>query len=294
MLLYCTSILSRLPLRVHYRIADWILFPLIYYVLRYRRKIVDKNLCNSFPEKSEEERRQIRRAFYHEFCDIIVEIIYGYRLSAEEWKACMEFRNMDEMNRLVDAAGGGIIMFSHMGNWEWLASAQLWLSPDTTLVKVYRELKNKSFDQLMLDIRKPFGGIYVEKRRVLREMVRFRSAGMKVLLGLNSDQKPRPEVTRTWVTFLHQETGFVDGGEVLARKYNVPVFFSYLIRDRRGHYISELRLLSAHPQETEEGEITKAYARELERNIKDHPELWLWSHNRWKWKREERKGKREE
>jgi KDO2-lipid IV(A) lauroyltransferase len=39
------------------------------------------------------------------------------------------------------------------------------------------------------------------------------------------------------------------------------------------------------PKETEEGEITTMYARALEDNIRLQPELWLWTHNRWKWKR---------
>ena len=277
-----------MPLRVHYWIADWILFPLTYYVLRYRRKIVDKNLLNAFPEKSATEREQIRRAYYHNLCDVIVEILYGYQMSDAERIARVEYRDMDELNRMIDSAGGCIVMLSHMGNWEWLARVQLTVSPDTTVVKVYREQKNKSFDRLMLAIRDSFGGVCIEKKRILRELVRFRASKKKVLLCLLSDQKPRPEVTRTWVTFLNQETGFLDGGEVLARKFNVPVYSNHLIRDRRGHYVSEFHLLSAHPQETEEGEITKAYARELEQNIKEQPELWLWSHNRWKWKKGER------
>ena len=274
-----------MPLRVHYWIADWILFPLVYYVARYRRKIVDKNLRNAFPHKTEAQRKQIRRAFYHEFCDVIVEIIYGYNMSDEERIQRLEIRNMEEVNRLIDAAGGGIIMFTHMGNWEWLASVQLWVRPDTLVVKVYRKLKDQKFDRLMLDLRKPWGGLYVEKQRILREMIRLRSDKQKVLLGLNSDQKPRPEVTRTWLTFLNQETGFVDGGEVMAKKFNYPVFYSYVTRDKRGHYISDLRVISDHPQTTQEGEITTAYARLLEQNINEQPELWLWSHNRFKYKR---------
>ena len=45
-------LLSLLPLRVHYFFSD-MLFPLIYYIIRYRRKVVRKNLVNSFPEHQE-------------------------------------------------------------------------------------------------------------------------------------------------------------------------------------------------------------------------------------------------
>ena len=274
-----------MPLRVHYWCADWLLFPLMYHVVRYRRKMTAKNLALAFPEKSEKERRQIARAFYHQFCDTFVESIYGYRCSDEEMRERVVFEHMDEVNRLIDAAGGGIFMLAHFGNWEWMASIQQWVSEGVKELNVYRRLKNKGMDRLMLAIRAKRGGACVEKQRILREMVRYRAEKQPVTIGLLSDQKPRPEVTRTWVKFLNQETGFLDGGEVLGKKFGYPVFYLYITRTARGYYLVDMRTLAANPQETEEGEITKAYARTLEENIQAQPELWLWTHDRFKWKR---------
>lgn len=276
-------ICSRLPLGVHYWFADYVIYPLMMYVVRYRRKLVDKNLRLSFPEKSEAERRQIARDFYHQFCYTIVETIYGYRMTADEMRQRMQFDNMEEVNRLVDAAGGGIFMLAHLGNWEWLASISRWFSPGVTEMSVYRKLKNEGMDALMLDIRGKHSGVCIEKQRILREMVKYRAEKKPVTVGLLSDQKPRPEVTRTWLTFLHQETGFLDGGEVLAKKFGYPVFYIYNTRVERGYYRAELKVLAAEPKNTEEGQITTAYAQILEQNINQQPALWLWTHNRWKW-----------
>ena len=274
-----------MPLSVHYWCADRILYPLMYHVVRYRRKMTAKNLALAFPEKSEAERKQLARAFYHQFCDTIVESIYGYGCSDEEMRERVVFEHMDEVNRLVDAAGGGILMSAHFGNWEWMASIQQWLSEGVTELNVYRQLKNKAIDRLMLAIRAKRGGACVEKQRILREMVRYRAEKRPVMVGLLSDQKPRPEVTRTWVQFLHQETGFLDGGEVLSKKFGYPVFYLYITRPARGYYHVNMHTLAATPQTTAEGEITKAYAQILEKNIQEQPELWLWTHNRFKWKR---------
>ena len=125
----------------------------------------------------------------------------------------------------------------------------------------------------------------MEKNRILREMVRYKAEKKPVTIGLLSDQKPRPEVTRTWVEFLHQETGFLDGGEVLGKKFGYPVFYAFITRPQRGYYHTDMRLIAAEPQKTAEGEITKAYARMLEENIQAQPALWLWTHNRFKWKK---------
>ena len=78
--------------------------------MRYRRKLVAKNLRNSFPDKSEAERKTIEKAFYHQFCSTIVETIYGYRCSKEQMKQHLTFKNMDEVNRLVHEKGGCIFM----------------------------------------------------------------------------------------------------------------------------------------------------------------------------------------
>lgn len=285
MLIHCAHALSKLPLRVHYAFADWFLFPMMYHVVRYRRKLVAKNLRNAFPDKTETERKQIARRFYHQFCDTLVESIYGIRCSEQEMKQRVVFEGMDEVNRLVDAAGGGIFMLAHFGNWEWMASIQQWVSPGVTEMNIYRRLKNQAMDRLMLDIRAQRGGVCVEKQRVLREMVKYRAEKRPVTVGLLSDQKPRPEVTKTWLTFLRQETGFLDGGEVLSKKFGYPVFYLYITRVRRGYYHVQMKTLAAEPQQTDEGEITTAYARVLEQNINEQPHLWLWTHNRWKWQR---------
>ena len=285
MLHVLVALLSRLPLRVHYALADWMLYPLMMYVVRYRRKIVHKNLRLSFPDKTEQELQQLTRDFYHQFCDTIVENIYGYRCSDEEMKRRVVFAPMEEVNRLIDEAGGGIFMLAHMGNWEWMASVQQWVSPGVKELNVYRKQSNQRIDRLMLDIRAKRGGECVEKQRILREMVRYRAAKQPVTIGLIADQKPRTNVTHTWVEFLHQETGFLDGGEVLGTKFNYPVFYAFITRPERGYYRCDFRVLAAQPKDTQAGEITTAYARALEENIQAQPALWLWTHNRWKWKR---------
>lgn len=285
MLFHCTAALSRLPLAVHHWCADYVLFPMMYHIVRYRRRMVAKNLRNSFPEKSEAERKQIAKAFYHQFCDTIVESLYGWRHTNEELRELVVFEHMEEANRLIDAAGGGIFTLAHMGNWEWMATMQNWVSPGVKELNVYRQLKNPRIDRLMLAIREQRGGACVEKQRILRELVRYRAEKQPVIVGLICDQKPRPEVTHRWVDFLHQETGFLDGGEVLARKFGYPVFYVYITRTARGHYKGQIRILAADPKNTAEGEITAAYAKALEENILTQPELWLWTHNRFRWKR---------
>ena len=104
--------------------------------------MVKNNLRLAFPEKSDKERKQIAKRFYHQFCYTVVENIYGYRCPDEEMKQRVVFEPMEEVNRLIDAAGGGIFMLAHFGNWEWMASIQDWVSPGVTEVNVTFSLRN--------------------------------------------------------------------------------------------------------------------------------------------------------
>ena len=277
-----------MPLKVHYAISDGLLYPLVYHVARYRRKVVAKNLRLCFQDKTEAERKAIERAFYHQFCDNVVETVYGFGCSDEELRERVVFANADEVDAAAKTAGGCIVMLAHVGNWEWMSSCQQWFSSEVTELNVYRKAKQESTDRFILAIRARQGGAYVEKQRVLREMVRYRAEKRPIVLGLIADQKPRPEVTRTWVDFLHQETGFLDGGEMLAKKFNYPVFCLYVERPKRGYYKARFNLISMDPKQTEEGMITTAYARNLEANVEQEPSLWLWTHNRFKWVKSER------
>jgi KDO2-lipid IV(A) lauroyltransferase len=73
------------------------------------------------------------------------------------------------------------------------------------------------------------------------------------------------------------------GTEQLARKYNYPVYFMDIKRPKRGYYDIEIIPIAVKPGETKEYEITTRYMQLLEEKIKKQPELWLWSHKRWKY-----------
>ena len=257
--------------------------------MRYRLKLVRKNITLSFPEKSEVERNMIINAFYHHFADILVEIIYGYRVSDEEMRERFVFENVEIVEELAHRNKGVFFMLGHLGNWEWIADiGKRYTDSSIKEYNVYRQQKSSSADKAMLALRnKRGGGGCIEKKQLLRQLVAMRHADNPITIGLISDQKPSPRNAHVWTKFLNQETAFLDGGEVLARKFGYAVTYVHVESPKRGYYRARFEVITDDPASTNPTDITLAYAQLLEQNILQSPELWLWTHNRWKWSRTE-------
>ena len=287
MLLLLICIFSLFPLPALYRLADYFIYPLLRYVVRYRLDLVRKNISRSFPHKSAQEQAQIVDDFYHHFSSVLVEIIYGYRASDEEMRQRVVFENMEMLEDLARRKHGVIAYLGHVCNWEWIADVGKQFD-DPTMVEhnVYRRLKNPRANRAMLLLRGKRGGECVEKNQLLRKLVQLRHVQYPYVVGLIADQKPSPRNAHVWTTFLNQDTAFLDGGETLARKFDLGVVYARIISPKRGHYRIHLEFITDDPNSMPQDSITLTYARLLEENICQQPHAWLWTHNRWKWKRE--------
>ena len=285
---FCISILSLLPLRLLYFIGDIFTYPLIYYILGYRKKIVRKNLRLSFPDKSDKERKVIEKGYYHHLVDIFAEVVWSYRATEADMLKHFESVNVDKVEHWAKQKGGVIFMLGHLGNWEWTAEVQhRFTQPDMQHYNVYRKLKNTNADKAMTAVREKRSGVGsgIEKNSLLRKLVELKRQDAHFTLGLISDQKPSPRNAHYWTTFLNQDTSFLDGGEMLAKKFDYVVTYVNMTCPKRGHYIARVDLITDDAPNTPDNYITEQFARRLEANIIEQPTQWLWSHNRWKWPR---------
>jgi len=64
--------------------------------------------------------------------------------------------------------------------------------------------------------------------------------------------------------------------------------FSFIERQKRGYYNMTFELTEENPINTNEIELTKKFITYLEKVISNNPEMYLWTHRRWKheWKEE--------
>lgn len=285
-LYYIAYLLSLLPLCMLYGLSDAI-YLIVYYIIRYRRKLVFLNMSDAFPDKSPDEVRAIEKRFYHWFCDYMVETIKLFSISQEQLRRRMEFRGTDIVDDIVKDGQSCAVYLGHYCNWEWITSLPLWVTPEVQCGQIYHALENKGFDQMFLDLRQRMGAVCIPMAETLRRIIKYRQEGRQVVIGYISDQVPFWNNIHHWCQFLNHDTPVLTGTERLARQTGHAVLYLDVTRPRRGYYVAEFKLITREPKQMKEFEITDIYFSMLEESILRAPEFWLWTHNRWKRTHEE-------
>lgn len=276
---------SLLPFWLLYRVSDFFYF-FLYHVAEYRKKVVRENLKNSFPEKTQTELREIERRYYHYLADYMMESMKMMRLTKEGMLKRMKFHGIDLYLRLMEEHGGIVVAMPHYANFEWTLGMKILMKPEDVAVQVYKPLRNKYMDKMFQNIRSRFGGYNVAKHSAVRETVRLKRDGKKMVLALIADQAPSWSDVAYWTTFLNQDTDFMNGSERFAKLLNFPMMYCDIKKTKRGYCEATFELMSDKPKETADGQLTEMFVRRVEQTILRDPAYWLWSHKRWKHKRE--------
>lgn len=270
-------LLSLLPLRVLYLLSDLAYF-LVYKVVGYRKEVVMHNLSIAFPNKTQAEREQIARQFYRNFADTMIETIKFFSATPR----FLQKHTKGDFSIVKEVYKEGRSIQLHLGhnfNWELMNLA---VAPDLPgdVLAVYLPLRSKLFNRLFYKMRSRFGTHLIAATQMRRDMMPFR--GQQYIIGLIADQSPPAAAPAYWTRFFNKPTGFIQGPERFARRNNVPVIFCHFTKPKRGYYEYHAELATMEPSSLPEGELTKMYANYLERIMTQHPEMWLWTHRRWK------------
>lgn len=274
------SLIALLPFKVLYLISDF-LYLIVYKLVRYRRKVVRKNLRNSFPQKDSNELLKIEKEFYRHFCDYFVETIKTLRITDEEIRERMVFENLDVVEELTKNGNSCLMSLGHYGNWEWVPSIIMHLPERIKLGMVYKRLSSQDFDDLFLRIRARFGPKAIEMKSIYRTIVRNRNEGVTMLIGFLNDQRPRKHANEYWLEFLNQDTLAQTGMERIASQMGFAVAYLDIVKVKRGHFKCSVSAITPDASKEEEHVVTDAYTRKLEQTIINNPAYYLWTHNKW-------------
>ncbi len=287
-------LLGLLPLRVHYALGRFVAW-LAEDVVRYRRDVVTHNLTKAFPEKNVWDLKPIRKAFYQHFGELVAEAVWfgGCRNAKRLRRArLVEVENPEVAARLFEAAPSMVVMYSHCGNWELYGGIESYNYTDKPLpfneqnfCVVYRELSSRAWDDVMRDNRfaplkdrKHFPG-YIETKDLIRYAYSHRDE--KKIYNVNTDQRPYFESPANMdVDFFGQQVQTMTGAAALARKLGMSVAYLSMRRERRGHYVMRYEPICEDASKLGVAEIMQQYYRLVEADIRQQPENYLWTHQR--------------
>ncbi len=271
--------ISKLPWRIFYLFST-LCYCFIYHIIGYRKKVVLNNLQLTFPDKSITELKVIRRRFYQHMCDMFLEMIKSISISENELLKRFRITNLEELHALEAKEKSIIVLMGHYASYEWCNVTQLVANHET--VGIYKEIKNPYFDKLVHRIRHRFDSRLITSKQTIKEIIRDKARGHLCSYGMVADQSPKIEHAKFWTQFMGIEVPAFTGGEALARKLDLPVCYLHVEKIKRGYYEAKFILITDTPKACNEFEITKKYLQLLEKQIREAPQYYLWTHKRWK------------
>ena len=272
--------LSLLPLPVLYLLAGP-LYLVLNYVVRYRRNVVEENLRKSFPEKNSKELRRLRNRYYWHLSQIALEMVKMLTISRRSLQRRYHCVNPELPNDFFGQGRSVILMSSHYNNWEWMIVSleEMFLHHG---IGVGKGNSDKVFEKLVNRARTRCGTQVVFADTVRETFEEYETQHRPAAYMMLSDQSPNSKKKCYVTQFLNQKTGVIFGAEHFARKYDIPVLYYEVIKERMGKYRVEVQLIAEHPNDLPEYAITQRYVELLEQTIRRQPAFWLWSHRRWK------------
>lgn len=254
-----------------------LIYCFLYFGFRYRKKIVFENLKECFPNQPN---KGIAKKYYWHLAKLIVDTIKFGWIPIKEIVAKIKIVNPEIIDELLRDGKGFILMMGHYGNWEY-AGASLSIYTQKRMAAVYKPLKNKFFDKILVNSRKRFGSDLFPIHD-FRKFLEYKKKGMGIIVI--ADQSPTSKHQFTWINFLNRPTAFHSGPEKFAQKLDMPVIYGDLQEINDNQHELKLEWIEKNPSQSQDGEITKIFASKLESNILRNPHVWVWSHKRWKLK----------
>ena len=273
--------ISWLPFRLLYFISD-LFYYFLYYVIKYRRKVVRKNLELSKVAKSTKDLIRIEKKFYRHLTDVFFEMFKFYSISPEEMKKRFYIENPEIFYELEKKNKNVMFMTSHYGGFEWFLSINYHV-PQLPFA-VYTPLSNKSLESLIKKFRLRHGSKLISRYEAGSYIKKQIKENKLFLYGMAADQSAQIRSITYWKEFLGVKVPVFTGSERIAKQHDIPVVFGKVVKIKRGYYKVVVDLISEFPNECKDYQITDIYLKKLEKQIREIPEYYYWTHNRFKHK----------
>ncbi|WP_028855879.1 lysophospholipid acyltransferase family protein [Psychrilyobacter atlanticus] len=267
--------------KTRYKIAEKIGI-IGYHLIKKRRMIALANLKLAFPEKTEAERIELAKKNYKVLTKAYLSSLWIMDFIFDETKVNVE--NYPILDEAVAENKGLIIASMHMGNLE----ASLKITEKYRLSDVVKAQRNPYIDEYITKNRSQLNFNMIKKSKSTpRELLKV--IKNKEILALFSDHRDKG----TTVNFFGRDTIAPTGAIHFALKFKVPLVFGYSILNEDNtntvKIVKRIELIETGDLKKDVKVNTQNLIHLIEEAIKEHPEQWMWFHDRWRLSKEFKK-----
>jgi len=260
-----------------------ILARLVYPLVKGRRALMLYNLEFAMGDSATLEERE--RIAYQSFENLFIsmgEFLHMDNIYAR-WQKHFRFTGDEIIDGLIKRGKGFFVFGGHFGGWTTMGSVRFRFPDLPGFNMVARPLRNPYLQNLLEYLAEKLGGRIISTRGTGKAIEEAVARGE--LVGLYMDQESRRE-QGTFVKFFGREASSHVVPGYLAWKNNIPLIPYWVIRERPGYFHilfrEPLQYELTDDKDENNRRVTQAIASEVERTIREHPEQWLWAHNRWR------------
>jgi KDO2-lipid IV(A) lauroyltransferase len=249
-------------------------------VLGIRKKIVLTNLKQAFPNRTLRELNRIGLHSYMHSGRFMMEFARQDRMDEDYVAKHVTVENTEALD-VLKAINGAIIITGHIGNWELFGIVSKYMLGDVSFL-VGRQ--SNSLVDFHINRSRSIHGIELYNRRsAVRGVLKSMKRGGYVCWLSDQDAGNSGVI----VDFFGYPASTPRGAAAFSVKLGVPVVPAVLVRERNG---PDHRFVIGEPiypdislsQDEAEKDVTQKYTRVFEDMISRYPELYWWSHRRWK------------
>ncbi len=250
---------------------------------RRHRRVALANVAAAFPELDEPTKRRLVRDCFCHFAGVACDNLSVRRFDASALCRRLTLVGWEHLEEAARDGRGLFLMTGHLGNFEMLAHpVALYRGPAWV---IDRPADNPLLDRALRRLRGRFGNRRIARRGAGRAALRALRDGGQIFILADQRVGPhegielpffgRPAVTSTLTARLSLRCGS-------------PVVPLFCYPTPGGGFRVEVQPAIRPPAEphrprgVEIEELTRRYVEVLEQQIRRHPEMWLWMHDRWR------------
>ena len=239
-----------------------------------------RNLRAAYPEKSDADIRAILLSMWENLGRTFAEYAH-FRAFAGFPNRRIQVEGLEHARTALAAGNGAIALSGHCANWELMAVSAF--QAGLAGAEVYRPINNPIVNWRVMRQRKRFAyPVQISKNGDnVRELLRTLKEGR--VLAMLTDQKHSEGLP---IPFFGRDAWTATGPAVLGLRTGaalVPVRMVRLKGARfRMTFLPPIEISRSGDKNADIRATLTAINRALEDAVRDHPEQWLWAHNRWR------------